>query len=143
MELCWIAIENNATLMYNVIEDGGEILEVISKRLKQLREDAGLSQSKIGQLVGVPQSSIYRYEQGQSTPSPKTFRWYADYFDVSLDYLFGRTDDPHGAHYEYKPKYETLNPEMGKFVEMCFDPGSPMNERLKETLTRMLSESQD
>ena len=125
--------------MYNKNEDGGVILEVISKRLKQLREDAGLSQSKIGQLVGVPQSSIYRYEQGQSTPSPKTFRWYADYFDVSLDYLFGRTDNPHGAHYEYRPKYETLNPEMKKFVEMCFEPGSPINERLKETLTQMLS----
>ena len=115
-------------------------MEVISKRLKQLREDAGLSQSKIGQLVGVPQSSIYRYEQGQSVPSPKTFRWYADYFDVSLDYLFGRTNDPHGAHYEYKPRYETLNPEMEKFVEMCFDPNSRMNERLKETLLAMLTE---
>ena len=117
-------------------------MEIISKRLKQLREDAGLSQSKIGQLVGVPQSSIYRYEQGQSTPSPKTFRWYADYFDVSLDYLFGRTDNPHGAHYEYRPKYETLNPEMKKFVEMCFEPGSPINERLKETLTQMLSSAE-
>lgn len=115
-------------------------MEVISKRLKQLREDAGLSQSKIGQLVGVPQSSIYRYEQGQSTPSPKTFRWYADYFDVSLDYLFGRTDDPHGAHYEYKPKFEIINPEMEKFVEMCFEPNSRMNERLKATLVQMLSE---
>ena len=52
--------------MYNEIKDGGGILEIISKRLKQLREGAGLSQSKIGQLVGVPQSSIYRYEQGQS-----------------------------------------------------------------------------
>ena len=129
--------------MYNKIKDGGEILEVISKRLKQLREDAGLSQSKIGQLVGVPQSSIYRYEQGQSTPSPKTFRWYANYFDVSLDYLFGRTNDPHGAHYEYKPRYETLNPEMEKFVEMCFDPNSRMNERLKETLLAILSEESD
>lgn len=115
-------------------------MEVISKRLKQLREDAGLSQSKIGQLVGVPQSSIYRYEQGLSTPSPKTFRWYADYFDVSLDYLFGRTDDPHGVHYEYKPKYETLNPEMEKFVEMCFDPNSRMNERLKEIILKLLME---
>ena len=129
--------------MYNKIKDGGEILEVISKRLKQLREEAGLSQSKIGQLVGVPQSSIYRYEQGLSTPSPKTFRWYADYFDVSLDYLFGRTDDPHGVHYEYKPKYETLNPEMEKFVEMCFDPNSRMNERLKETLLKMLTEEEN
>ena len=126
--------------MYNIIKDGGGILEIISKRLKQLREDAGLSQSKIGQLVGVPQSSIYRYEQGQSTPSPKTFRWYADYFDVSLDYLFGRTDDPHGAYYECKPKFETIAPEMKKFVEMCFDPNSKMNERLKETLLTMLTE---
>ena len=142
MGLRWIAVGNNAILMYNKIKDGGEILEVISKRLKHLREDAGLSQSKIGQLVGVPQSSIYRYEQGQSTPSPKTFRWYADYFDVSLDYLFGRTEDPHGAHYEYRPKYETLNPEMEKFVEMCFEPGSPINERLKETLTQMLSSAE-
>ena len=73
-------------------------MEIISKRLKMLREEAGLSQSKIGQLIGVPQSSVYRYEQGQSTPAPKTFRWYADYFDVSLDYIYGRTDDPHGAH---------------------------------------------
>ena len=126
--------------MYTKTENGGGILEIISKRLKQLREDAGLSQSKIGQLVGVPQSSIYRYEQGQSVPSPKTFRWYADYFDVSLDYLFGRTDDPHGAHYEYKPKFETINPEMEKFVEMCFKPNSRMNERLKATLVQMLSE---
>ena len=115
-------------------------MEIISKRLKQLREDAGLSQSKIGQLVGVPQSSIYRYEQGQSTPSPKTFRWYADYFDVSLDYIFGRTDNPHGTHYEGKVKIEKAYPEMEKFIEMCFDPGSPMNERLKESLLRMMKE---
>ncbi len=115
-------------------------MEIICKRLKKLREDAGISQSKIGQLVGVPQSSIYRYEQGQSTPSPKTFRWYADYFDVSLDYLFGRTDDPHGAHYDYEPKFKTLAPDMEKFVEMCFDPNSRMNERLKETLLKMLAE---
>ena len=115
-------------------------MEIISKRLKKLREDAGLSQTKIGQLVGVPQSSIYRYEQGKSTPSPKTFRWYADFFDVSLDYLFGRTDDPHGVHYDCQPKLETINPEMEKFVEMCFDPNSRMNERWKETILKMLSE---
>lgn len=50
------------------------MLEIISKRLRMLREDAGLSQSKLGSLIGVPQSSIFRYEQGQSTPSAKTFR---------------------------------------------------------------------
>ena len=115
-------------------------MEVVSKRLKILREGVGLSQSKLGKLVGLPQSSINRYEQGQSTPSAKTFRWYADYFDVSLDYIFGRTDDPHGANYDCKPK---INPEMEKFVEMCFEPGSQMNKRLKETLVAMLSEGRE
>lgn len=115
------------------------MLKIISQRLRLLRQEAGLSQTKLGQLVGLPQSSIYRYEQGHSAPSPETFRWYADYFDVSLDYIFGRTDDPHGAHYDYKPKFEVINPEMQKFVEMCFDPNSRMNERLKETLLQMLA----
>ena len=32
------------------------------------------------------------------------------------------------------------NPEMARFMEMCFDPGSAMNERLKATLVQMLSE---
>lgn len=118
-------------------------MEIISKRIRALRENAGLSQSKVGALVGLPQSSINRYEQGQSAPAPKTLRWYADYFDVSLDYIYGRTDDPHGARYEYKPKFRTIDPEMAKFVEMCFDPGSRMNERLKETLLTMLAEEVD
>ncbi len=112
-------------------------MEITSKRLKILRESAGLSQNKLAKLVGLPQSSINRYEQGQSTPGPKTFRWYADYFDVSVDYIYGRTDNPHGTYYEYKPK---INPDMAKFVEMCFDPNSRMNEKLKETLIQMLSE---
>ena len=30
------------------------------------------------------------------------------------------------------------NPELAKFVEMCFDPGSPMNEKLKQTMLQML-----
>ena len=65
---------------------------------------------------------------------------YAEYFDVALDYIFGRTDNPHGTHYEGKVKIERAYPEMNKFIEMCFDPGSPMNEKLKETLKQMLKE---
>ena len=48
-----------------------------------------------------------------------------------------------GTHYENKPKVEKIYPEMEKFIEMCFDPGSPMNERLKSTLVQMLSGSED
>lgn len=67
---------------------------------------------------------------------------YADYFDVSLDYIFGRTDNPQGTLYEGKMKIEKVYPEMDQFIEMCFDPGSPINERLKEALREMLKEGQ-
>ena len=114
-------------------------MKVIGERLKILRIEAGLSQAKIGQLLSLPQASIYRYEHGLAAPTPKTFRWYADYFDVSLDYIYGRTDDPHGVYYEYKPKFAAINSELEEFVEMCFDPNSRMNAQLKETLLMMLA----
>jgi hypothetical protein len=63
--------------------------------------------------------------------------WYADYFDVSLDFLFGRTDKPQGKRYQYKPK---LDPEMAKFVEMCFEPGTRANKELKASILKMVSE---
>ena len=115
-------------------------LKIVADRLRGLRNEMHFSQTNLAKVLGLTQSSINRYEQGQSSPSAKTFRWYADYFDVSMDYIYGRTDDPHGAHYEYKPKFRKIDPEMAKFVEMCFDPGSRMNERLKETLLQMLAE---
>jgi transcriptional regulator with XRE-family HTH domain len=119
-------------------------MELIGQRLKVLRESVGLSQSKLAELIGVRQSSINRYESGQSVPSIETFRWYADYFDVSLDYIFGRTDTPQGKLYQFEPKAvrEKIenNAEMRQFVEMCFDPKSPMNAKLKQALVRMLEE---
>lgn len=108
----------------------------IGKRLKTLRESMKLSQARIGELVGLKQSSINRYENGQAEAPYRVLRWYADYFDVSLDYIYGRCDEPQGKLYQCQPKVE--NKELQKFIEMCFDPGSPMNERLKQTLLNML-----
>ena len=116
-------------------------MEQIGKRLRALREGIRLTQVQMAQILGVQQSRINRFETGQSTPSPEVFLKYADYFDVSMDYIFGRTDNPQGKLYEYKPKIQQNDPQMQKFVEMCFDPASPMNARLKETLLQMLGEA--
>jgi len=118
-------------------------MKIVANRLRTLRETLKISQVKMAPIVGLKQSSINRYENDQSDPSPETLLRYADYFDVSMDYIYGRTDNPQGAQYEYKPKIEESDPEMKKFIEMCFDPGSPMNERLKETLARMLKEAKE
>ena len=116
-------------------------LKEVAARLRHLRESVKLSQVKMAEVVGVKQSSLNRYELNQASPTFETLTRYADYFDVSMDYIFGRTDNPQGKLYEYKPKIEQSDPEMKKFVEMCFDPKSPMNERLKETLLQMLEEA--
>ena len=115
-------------------------MKIVAERLRTLRNTLNISQGKMAPIVKLKQSSINRYENNQSEPSCETLLRYADYFDVSLDYIFGRTDNPQGTQYEYKPKIEESDPEMKRFIEMCFDPGSPINERLKETLAVMLKE---
>jgi len=115
-------------------------VKILGARLRLLRESVKLTQLKIATMIGSAQASINRYESGEGAPPLKTLLWYADYFDVSMDYLFGRTDKPQGKLYEYKPKIIEDNAEMQRFIEMCFDPNSPMNDRLKQTLINMLGE---
>ena len=110
-------------------------MKEMGKRLKGLRESMGLSQMKMAEILGLKQPSINRYEQGTATPTVENLRKYADYFDVSMDYIFARTDNPEGRLYAHQPK--------ALFIELCFDPGSPYNERLKETMLRMLEEMQE
>ena len=111
-------------------------MKEMGKRLKGLRESMGLSQMKMAEILGLKQPSINRYEQGTATPTVENLRKYADYFDVSMDH-------PEGKLYAHQPKALAGNREMRQFIELCFDPGSPYNERLKETMLRMLEEMQE
>lgn len=119
-------------------------MQEVAQRLKSLRESVGLSQAKIAALMGATQASVNRYENGQTTPPLKVLLWYADFFDVSMDYIFSRTEQPEGRLYEHKPKViEAVtqdSKELRQFVDMCFDPSSPVSEKLREVLTQMLRE---
>ena len=115
-------------------------MKELGARLRTLRESVKLSQVKMAELLGVKQSSINRYEQGLSAPSLETLLQYADYFDVSMDYLFARTDKPQGKLYEYRTKITAGSEEMKQFIEMSFDPQSPMNGKLKQTLLQLMEE---
>ena len=115
-------------------------MKIIGERLRTLRESVKLSQTKLAKEFGISQPSLARYETGDTITPPEILLKFADYFDVSMDYIFGRTDNPKGTAYENHVNIGMNNPEMARFVEMCFDPGSAMNERLKKTLVQMLSE---
>ena len=113
-------------------------MKIVAERLRALRHTVNASQNKLALLMGLKQSSLNRYENDQCDPSFETLLLYADFFNVSLDYLYGRTDNPKGKVYSNEPDLEKLHPEMDEFIEMCFDPKSPMNKRLKKTLLQML-----
>lgn len=115
-------------------------MEVVGERLKLMRESMGFSQMRLSKIFGVGQASIFRYESSRTAAPFDVLVKYADYFDVSLDYIFGRTDVPQGKLYKGEPKIEFSYPEMEQFIEMCFDPNSKMNKRLKETLRQMMKE---
>ena len=114
---------------------------IVAQRLKGLRESVRLSQAKLAaNFEGVEQPAIFRYESGQSFPPYGVLMQYADFFDVSLDYIFGRTDNPQGKLYNFQPKVWKNQTQMQELIEMCFDPNSPANAQLKETLLRLMGE---
>lgn len=116
---------------------------LIAKRLKGLRESAKLSQAKLSREIDVKQPLIARYETAINTPAYGVLIQYADYFDVSCDYLLGRTDNPQGKLYDCVPKSLTSDPQMKEFVDMCFDPSSPASARMKDTLLKLLEEQKN
>ena len=61
-------------------------------RLKALRKEKNVSQLKLALDLNMNQNSISRYETGEREADYETLIQFADYFDVSLDYLLGRTD---------------------------------------------------
>lgn len=114
---------------------------VVSRRLTELREGVRLSQAKLAaEFDGVDQPAIFRYENALSFPPYRVLMQYADFFDVSLDYIFGRTDKPQGKLYDFQPKIMKNNEQMRELIEMCFDPNSPANAKLKEALLKMMEE---
>ncbi|MBR2582055.1 MAG: helix-turn-helix transcriptional regulator [Oscillospiraceae bacterium] len=64
------------------------------QRLKLEREKRGISQLKLAMDLGLTQNSVSRYESGSRQADYETLIALADYFNVSIDYLLERTDNP-------------------------------------------------
>jgi len=65
-----------------------------SNRLKQLRKEKNLKQSDMAELLELTTRHYQQIEYGKVNIPTLTLIFLADYFDVSLDYLVGRTDNP-------------------------------------------------
>ncbi len=63
-------------------------------KLKKLRQQKGISQLKLALDLSTNQNTISRYESGKREMDYATLIKIADYFDVSIDYILERTDNP-------------------------------------------------
>ncbi len=69
-------------------------MEILAKRLKALREGRRIYQREMAEQLGLSFRGYQGYETNQTEPKLATLIAIADYYNVSIDYLVGRTDDP-------------------------------------------------
>ncbi len=63
-------------------------------RIQNLREDNDLTQKELGEKLNIPQRTYAYCESGQRTIPPEVLIKLADFYDVSVDYILGRTNIP-------------------------------------------------
>lgn len=63
-------------------------------RLRDLREDNDLTQQQVAEILKTKQTIYSRYERGFQNIPLEFLLMLADYYNVSIDYIFGRTDNP-------------------------------------------------
>ena len=67
---------------------------IFGVHLKNLRKSRNVTQKQLALEIGASERGIQQYELGERKPTYDMLIALADYFDVSLDYLVGRSDDP-------------------------------------------------
>ena len=64
------------------------------ERLKSCRKESNTTQKQVAEAIGTSEQNYQRYERGSQQPTLPVLIALANYFNVSLDYLTGRTDNP-------------------------------------------------
>lgn len=85
-------------ILYVYFDSVKVVLNIFHERLKYLRKDNNITQKTISNYLEIHINSYQKYEQGTREPNFDTLLKIANYFNVSIDYLFGRTDNPEINH---------------------------------------------
>lgn len=66
-------------------------------RLSKLRRDSGLTQNELSKRLNISRATYAQYEIGRREPDIETIQKLASFFNVSIDYIVGRVDNPRGV----------------------------------------------
>ena len=64
------------------------------QRIRDLREDRDLNQTEVAKMLGMSQTGYSKYETGENDIPTSILIKLSDFYDVSIDYLLGQTDNP-------------------------------------------------
>ena len=119
-----------------------ELTQELAKKLIELRKEVGLSQPALAKKLGLTQNAIWRYEKGIAAPSYSTIIQFADYFDVSLDWLFGRTDKREGKLYKGVNRDDQARLEyyLSNLLDSDNKFGKAFRKALDEAVEKRISE---
>ena len=67
-------------------------MKVFGERLKELRNAKGITQKELADLLNVSGNTVHSWEKDKQEPSMNALLFLSEYFEVSLDYLFGKSD---------------------------------------------------
>ena len=68
--------------------------DVMKNNLKKLRNNKGLTQIALQMATGIEQSLLSKFENGERVPPTETLMRLADFYNVSMDYIMCRTNNP-------------------------------------------------
>ncbi len=82
-------------------------MDILSKRIRELRIDHDLKQGEMGAALGITQNMVSNYENGREPPY-ETVLAYARYFHVSVEYLLGVTNEPVRVEQDVDKAFEAM-----------------------------------
>lgn len=95
---------------------------MLGDRLKKLRGD-GRTQEDVAKAVGVSRAAYSHFENNRNEPDNDTLKKLAQYYDVSIDYLLGKSDNPH--YYSLSEKDTRAIDQKIKDIIDGLDPDGP------------------
>ncbi|WP_445478026.1 helix-turn-helix domain-containing protein [Lysinibacillus irui] len=72
--------------------------DILARRLRTLREEHGYLQKFVADKLGIKSNTLSGYENGTRSPDPSMLSNLADLYNVSIDYLLGRTNNKDALH---------------------------------------------
>lgn len=81
-------------------------------RIRSLREDMDLRQIDVANATGIDQKTLSNYETGKTNPDSYALIKLADFFEVTIDYLVGRTDNNFKSRSDARKKIENIQRDL-------------------------------